>query len=257
MTQKAEFARRLSWAIKRKYAKNADLIKELERRGWAKRRTLYSHLAPNDYRMPNTADIGRYAEVLGVSASFLQFGEGAEAEAFRLSTINEGKSDGSTATINQLRGQPDLNSSHNPNVRFIVVLSAEQIRDLSTAQGDLARMSGQSIPVPELLNAGRGSFAYFVPVNDFSMVAASGLSFHPGACLIVDPERTIAPGDLVVADINGFDAPILRRYVGARPYSRAARFKLEAFNASFEPLEIADPDDVLFIGRVIWTGQQL
>lgn len=246
-------ASRIKFARKLKFHRAIDAIEELEQRYGKKRSSYYSH--ESGARLPDDEDIGRYAELFGVTPEFIRYGSGSEVYKGTATAINEDESEASVVAINQYRRQSDLKSSHIHPVRLIIILSAEQIRTLS-AGGDLATMSGSTLPVPDFLAASPDSFAYLIPSHDFSMVAASGPSYAPGACVVIDPQRQIAPGDRVYADIEGFDEPVVRKFVAARPFTTGLKFRLEAFNPAFDPIELSDPQEIRVLARVIWVAQE-
>lgn len=250
-----QFAARLRRARMRHYKSVARAYAALHSK-WSsvKRRTYYSHEAGE--RLPSDQDIERYAQMFEVTPQYLRYG--TDAEAFE-DGVEEEMSDDTAEeppVINQLTRSGDLESSHNSDVRFIVVLSAGDIRSLSLKRGDLAQMSGTKIPVPAFVQASARSHAYIIPASDNSMVASDGPSFLPGTCLVIDPARPILPGDLVLADLQGFDEPLFRRYRAARPYARGVRFALEALNPAYEMIAVENPQDCLSVGRLIWTGHQ-
>ncbi len=245
---------RIHRAQQRKFRFGSDAIEELERRyGKKAKAAYYSHR--RGVRLPDDATLRNYAELFEVTFEYLRTGAGAELFETDPVPINKAESAGSVIQINQHRQQTDLKSSHIHPVRFIIILSAEQIR-LIGAGGDLATMSGSTLPVPDFLSASPDSFAYFIPSHDFSMVAASGPSYGPGACVVIDPQRQIAPGDRVYADIEGFDEPVIRKFVAARPFTSGLKFRLEAFNPAFEAIEVIDPAQIRVLARVIWVAQE-
>ncbi len=213
--------------------------------------TYYSHEA--GARMPSDSDLERYAEQFGVSVAYLRYGDYSERFDGAKIPVNKDESDASADGVNQAREQIDLKSSHKPSVRLILLLSADQIRELSTGRGDLAKMSGHTLPVPDFLDASRHSFAFIIPKNDLSMVNPAGETFPPGSWIIADPKRPILPGDLVFADLDEF-GPVLRRYVGAKAHAPGARFELHAANPAYRPIAV-EPKDLLLIGRVINSGR--
>lgn len=245
---------RIMTAQKRKYRFGSDVIEELENRyGKKAKAAYYSHRSGR--RLPDDDALRAYADVLDVTLEYLRFGYGA-AEVERRPVINEDESETSVTPINQHSQEIALRASHKHPVRFIPILSAEQIRDFCAGRGGLATMSGRTLPVPDFLNASPESFAYFIPLNDFSMVDPNGLSYAPGACLVVDPARPIAPGDRVYADVEGFDEPIIRRFVAARAYMPGLKFRLEAFNPAFEPIQDIEVAQIRVLARVIWAAQE-
>ena len=158
------------------------------------------------------------------------------------------------AAINYEYEQGKLNTSHNQPVRFIPILSANEIRQLSTGRGDLADMSGRTMPVPDFLNASRHSYNYQIPSHDVSMVAADGISIGPGSVVLADPDAPIFPGSMVLALLRGHDEPMIRKYIAAGAYKPGMRFKLGAFNPAFEAIEVSKKLDCLSIARIIFFG---
>lgn len=251
-----EIGARIMHAQKRKFRFGSDAIEELERRHGKKvKAAYYSHRSGT--RLPDDDTLRIYADLFDVPFEYLRLGTGAEEIESSAAQINEDESTASAViSINQHRQEIDLKASHKHGVRFIPILSADQIRVLSAGQGDLAQMSGHTLPVPSFLSASSDSFAYFIPANDFSMVATSGPSYAPGACIVIDPQRQITPGDRVYAEIEGFDDPVVRKYVAARAYAPGVRFRLEAFNPAFEAIEVTDAAQVRVLARVIWAAQE-
>lgn len=246
---------RIHRAQKRKYRFSSDAIEELERRHGKKvKASYYSHRSGT--RLPDDVTLQMYADLFDVPIAYLRLGVGAEEIEGQDAQIKEDESERSGDIINQHRREFELKSSHKHPVRLIPILSADQIKDLRTGRGDLAQMSGRTLPVPDFLNASSDSFAFFIPTDDFSMVAPNGPSYAPGACIVIDPQRQITPGDRVFAEIEGFDDPVVRKYVAARPYAPGVRFRLEAFNPSFAAIEVPDSGEVRFIARVIWAAQE-
>lgn len=250
-----EIGARILYAQKRKYRFAADAIEELEARyGKKAKSAYYSHRSGT--RLPDDATLRMYAELFEVPFEYLRLGIGAEKIESRPVAINEDESGASVVSINHHRQDVELKTSHKHPVRFIPILSAEQIRDFCAGRGDLAAMSGRTLPVPDFLNASPESFAYFIPDNDFSMVAAAGPSYAPGACIVVDLQRQIKPGDRVYAEIEGFDDPVVRTYVAARPFAPGVPFRLEAFNPAFQAIDVSDPSQARVLARVIWAAQE-
>lgn len=250
-----EIGARIHRAQKRKFRFGSDAIEELERlHGKKAKAAYYSHRSGT--RLADDDTLRIYAELFDVPFEYLRLGLGAEEIEAGDTQINEDESDASVGSINQHKQEIDAKASHKRGVRFIPILSADQIRDLSAGRGDLAQMSGRTLPVPDFLNASSDSFAYFIPTNDFSMVAASGPSYAPGACIVIDPQRQITPGDRVYAEIDGFDEPVVRKYVAARAYAPGVKFRLEAFNPAFAAIEVTERAQVRFMARVIWAAQE-
>jgi phage repressor protein C with HTH and peptisase S24 domain len=251
-----QIGERILFAQKRKYRFGSDAIEELERlHGKKVRAAYYSHRRGT--KLADDDTLRKYADLFEVPFEYLRLGIGAEEIERQPEQINEDESEGSITTINQGKQQTDLKSSHKLPIRFIPILSADQIRDLSFGRGGLAQMSGRTLPVPDFLNVSPDSYAYLIAQNDYSMVVASGPSYGPGTCIVLDPQRTILPGDVVLADIEGFGGPVIRKFVAARAFTPGLKFRLEAFNPAFEAIEIADPAELSAIARVIWIAQQI
>lgn len=245
---------RIQRAQERKFRFGSDAIEELERKHGKKvKAAYYSHRS--GMRMPNDDTLRIYAELFDVPFEYLRLGIGADKIETEAAAINKDESVASVVSINQHRQQLDIKPSQTPFARSIPILSAEQIRMLG-AGGDLATMSGRTLPTPDFLTPGPDSFAYFIPPHDFSMVAASGPSYAPGACVVIDPQRQIAPGDRVYADIEGFDEPMIRKFVAVRSFTPGLRFRLEAFNPAFQAIEVTEPAQVRVLARVIgqWSA---
>lgn len=218
------------------------------------RRTYYSHEAGE--RMPSDDDICRYADLYGVTPTYLRYGDDAAEQDRGAGRSAKNSLVPSTVLVNQPSQLSKLSASQNYGVRPIVILSAKDIRSLSKGRGVLTFMSRETLPVPEFLAAGPDAFAYIIPPGDFSMIARNGPSFHPGTALVVDPERRIEPGDKVLVDLKDFDAPLLRIYKAVRPYIPGTPFTLSALNEAFDDIRVDDADRVLSIARLIWTGHQ-
>lgn len=216
-----------------------------------------------------------YADTFKVPLSYLLFGEGAEvyeAEARDLAArkrivlkIDALKGEKTVAEssrkivpINQDIELIETNTIHNPIDRSRVILTASEIRKLSTGRGDLATMSGPMLSVPDFLNPSRHSFWYRVPAIDVSMAPTSreGHSFPPGGIGLFDQEAKILPGDYVLAYLDDWDEPVMRQYVASRAYSAGASFKLEALNPAYEPIEIPLKSKCRYIARLVFFGNQ-
>lgn len=250
-----QIAHRLKRARARRFKTAGKAIEELEARWGIKRRTYFSHEAGE--RTPSDRDIERYAELFGVTPQYLRYGDGSEVFDSAEEIVNEDEDKGLPRLINQGVEQFKLNPSHNHPVRFIVILSANEIRKISTGQGDLAKMSGRSLPVPDFLSASRHSFAYIIPQNDMAMMTDRGQSFGPGTCLIIDQEREIAPGDFVLVEHADFAAPLFRTFRAVAPYKPGMTFELSAFNPAYQNILVDAAAKVISIGRVIWAQLQL
>lgn len=249
----AELAQRLRQARMRKFKTAALAVEALNKQGGVKRRTYYSHEAGE--RTPSEADLRLYSELFGVTPEYLRYGTGAEQLE---SEPADGSGDGD-GSINQAGEQLEIISSHNPKVRFIVVLSAGEIGQLATNRGDLANMSGRRLPVPDFLDASAQSFIYIMPDDDLSMATLDSQSIPPGTIICIDLDQTVAPilpGRFVLARLKGYDEPLIRRYVADRPYNATSPFTLEALNPSYKPIDVSAPSDCELIGRIILTSNR-
>jgi hypothetical protein len=223
-------------------------------------RTYQSHEAGD--RKPKMGALWRYCDVFDVPIRYILFGEHAHiyemearAQARRIGVKlkidqTDDDSEPRPAPINHATELTKVNSSHNMPPRFIRLLSAKEIRDLNTGRGDLTQMSGQLLPVPPDVTLGRHSFFYKIPPHDHSMIAKEGLSLGPGSVVSVDLEQKIFPGNYVLADLAGYDEPIVRIYKAARPYTSGVPFSLEALNPAFEPIHISAPSECLRLARI-------
>lgn len=252
--ERLAFAARLTHARKRVFPKTGEAIDMLKTRYGIKRRTYFSH--ESGERLPKDAAIMQYAELFQVTPEYLRYGTGAEnfEEADEGEPTDEPEDE--ALQVNQLTRQDNFNPSHNTSIRFIVLLSADDIRAISLEKGNPTEMSGARIPLPAFTQAGPQTFAYILPERDTAMVASDGPSFRPGTCLLIDPDRTIMPGDFVLADLKDYELPLLRRYKAARSYAQGVRFTLEALNPAYETITVDSPKDCLKIGRLILTQQE-
>jgi hypothetical protein len=275
-------AARLEVARIRKFDRRAAAITALEKMpspdgdSYVAARTYHSH--ETGHRRPKMQRLLVYVALFEIPLDYLLFGVDAEryeAEARDLAkragtslkidkfttpsdqralTLVKNLEDDSKINadpINQLSQQSESKASHNPDTRFIVILTASEIRKLSTGKGDLAAMSGPMLPVPDFLNASRHAFAYRIPVDDNSMVGPGGLSFNAGGICMIDPEAPIPPGKYALAIIKGEPEPVVRQYVASGPYAPGRTFELHALNPAFRPIIVANKSACLFIARVI------
>ena len=264
--QLALLGARLEAARVRKFDTRAAAIDALDQQWGVKRRTYYSHEAGE--RRPKMEDLERYSRTFDAPLHYFLFGDDAvipsstvmvyanQKKARLRPVINKDESTGSDDPINQDFEDFYLNTSHNRGVRSIVVLSAEQIRRMSTG-GGLASMSGDTIPVPSFLNAGPNSFWYRIPAHDLAMINDGPFSLKPGTAILVDLDRAISPNDYVLADLNHLDQPVVRQYKALTARGEGPGFQLEALNPAYDPIKVADPKDCLSIGRIIFYGSIL
>jgi hypothetical protein len=256
---------RLEAARVRKFAKISDVAKALDKlsnsEAATRGRTYYSHEGAE--RRPRMSDLKRYSTLFEVPVAFFLRGGYAsipdsEIEIFRkrkAKSSDDGISRDSSGTsplpINQPIKQPEITTSHNRAVGFIVILTASEIRHINTGRGSLANMSGPSLSVPGLVSASPHSYAYILPDHDRSMTVDHKTSIAPGSVVVADPMRTINPGDLVLVDHQDYEHPLVRIYTATRPYARGVAFKLTAFNPAYEPVVVSNAGEVLGIARVI------
>lgn len=263
---------RLEVACRRKFAKTSEAVaaldKELQKHGEKGNRgkTYYSY--QKGQRRPRMKELQRIAQLFEVPVNFFLFGgypaiDDAEVEIFRkhkAAKLSDWDSQDSSGTsplpVNQPANQLEIITSHNAGWRSIVILTASEIRHINTGRGSLAQMSGQTLPVAGISSASQHSYAYILPEHDRSMIAERVLSFAPGTAIVADPERLIMPGDLVLADLQDYDHPLLRLYTASRPYAPGVAFELTAFNPSYKPIALSERDKVLGIARVISTTQR-
>jgi SOS-response transcriptional repressor LexA len=85
------------------------------------------------------------------------------------------------------------------------------------------------------------------------MVAKEGLSIGPGSYVGVDLEAKIFPGNYVLANLLGYDEPVVSVYKAARPYTKGVQFTLEALNPAFAPIHISAPSECLQLARISFT----
>lgn len=245
-------------------------------------RTYHSH--ENGERRPQLERVSIYSRLFEIPIDYLLFGRDAEVyepEARslakragvplridvlqgqtaprRLTLVenSEEKTNINSEAVNQEPARIELNASHNPSVRFITILSASEIRKLRTGRGGPA-MLGPKMPMPNFLNASPHSFVFQIPADDLSMVTQDGLSLNAGGVCVVDPERTILPGNYVLAMLKSREEPIIRRFVADGAYAADCSFELHALNPSFKPIVDADKKGAcVFIGRVVFFGNEL
>ena len=86
------------------------------------------------------------------------------------------------------------------------------------------------------------------------MTGDKGPSFSPGTYVAADPERTIMPGELVLADLLE-DGPVFRIYKAARPYAQGVPFRLVASNPAYDAIDVTEARQLVSIARVIFTAQ--
>lgn len=262
LSQRLEIAR-----IRRFDNRTAAVAYLKERYGASATRTYQSHEAGE--RRPKLPVLWRYCAAFEVPIGYILHGENAqiyENEARRRARqmgvklkIDQSEDDAAppASPVNHADELTQINSSHNSAIRFIRLLSAKEIRDLNTGRGDLAEMSGQLLPVPLDVTVGRYSFFYKIPPHDHSMIAKEGLSLGPGSVVSVDLEQKIFPGNYVLADLAGYDEPIVRIYKAARPYIAGTPFSLEALNPAFEPIHIGAPSECRLLARICSTTTPL
>jgi SOS-response transcriptional repressor LexA len=260
-------AARLQAARARLFHRIADAIEALAMRWKTKKRTYYSH--ESGERRPKMDDLLRYAETFEVPLEFFLRGdenivwdtvvqEYARQKFKNLSNGDDVNPVETHAKINHHSNFLESNSSHNQTVRTIVLLSAGEIKTLNSNRGVLTRMSGERLPVPPFLEAGENCFWYVMPRHDLSMVSDNQLfSLNPGAVMLVDLDQNIAPGQCVLADIEGREQPVVRVYKAVTDKSKGAIFALDALNPSVESIYITKQEQCRTIGRVIFYGNRI
>lgn len=228
----AEFAARLREARAKKYAKPGQAAAIVHERTGLAICTYYKH--EKGTRLPRPDTVKLYAALFETSARWLLDG-GENANDF-----------------NQLTRSPAIDPSQNDRIRFIPLLTAEQIVARLAGNGHTMKTL-EKLPVPARIGAGERAFAWQIPMGDLSMVGAE-LAFAPGTFLIVDPDQEIYPNQLVLARKSGKGQPwLFRRYHAGEPYTRAARFELIAIAPDVPPESAARIDDYEIAGRVIYT----
>lgn len=228
-------------------------------------RIYYCHEAGDPKRRPKMPRLRFYADFYGVPLSYLLLGEDAETYetevremaaargiSLRIDTWANSVDD---ASVNQDFDSIESNPIHNQEPRYRVILTASEIRHLSTGRGDLTAMSGPTLLVPDFLEVSRQSFWYRLPQSDVSMTGQAQ-SFNPGGIGLFDRDARILPGDFVLADLDVWDEPVLRRYVAARAYSPGAPFKLDALNPAYEPIEVPAQGECRLIARLMFFGNR-
>ncbi len=255
----------------RKFKTAADAGRAIEQAGGPVSRSYRWHEAGDPQRRPDLQTLALYAEVFGTTLEFLLFGDD-DADAaddiiaqFRrnrtrrqLVAINEDESKRSRDPINQETTRQPLPSSRNSALRSIVVLTARQIRQLSDDVGALATMSGRKIAVPDGLIISDNSFWYTVPAHDVSMVDRVGpLSIHPGAICLIDLDAPILRGKCVLAQLRGFDEPVIRVFQADHPYNGNGSFSLKPLNLGFDTVIVKNAEDCPLLGRVMFLGSLL
>lgn len=197
------------------------------------------------------AEARELAKRAGVTLKIDKFTSPSERRELTVVKNFEDDSNINVDQINQVLQQSESKASHNPSTRLIVILTASEIRKLSTGKGGLAKMSGPMLPVPDFLDASRRAFGYQIPADDISMVSPSGLSFNAGGVCTIDPDAPIPPGKYVLAIIRGEPEPMLRQYIASGPYAPGRPFELHALNPAYKPIVVTNKSACLFIGRVI------
>ena len=260
---------RLEVARMRKYPGKpaAAAVRDLEDFHNVRRRTYYSHEAGE--KKPKLPMLRIYSQLFDVALDYFLYGTDAqiyETEARAIAAeqktalridFNQDEQSSSALPINQRAQQFDINSSHNSSHRFIVLLSAGDIKKLSTGRGDLTQMSGRTLPAPGFVEASEDSFWYQIPAHDFSMVNGDGPSLPPGTICLADRDHErapIEPGRFVIVDLDGREEPLIRRYVADRSYTSGVRFSLEPLNPRSETIDVTDPSQCLLIARIIFYG---
>jgi Peptidase S24-like len=256
------------------------LLEETGKAGIAAR-SYHSH--ESGERRPRMSRLKIYARLFDIPLSYLVMGTDAhkyEAEARRLAArtktklkiedfgdpsspgrgpvlVFDAESKVNEAPVNQTPEDLDSNTIHNPGVRLIVVLKANEVRKLKHGRGVPANMSGQRIPVPDFLNASPGTFGYQIPDDDVSMLAPEGLSFNGGGHCVVDPAAKILPGKYVLAVLKDEPEPVIRQYVASGPYASGRPFELKALNPAYRAIEVTDKGACTFIARIVFFGNLL
>lgn len=226
-------ARRLTIArVRAGFPRPTDAIEE---HGFP-RRAYFAHEAGK--RVPEPERRKRYAEAFGVSDKWLA-----------------GQGDDEVNQLNQNDTILDISPSQTAAVRRIPILSGNDIRKFADGEG-VRVMATQDIPVPAQLNLSADSFGYEIPANDVSMMyGEGGQSFPPGSMLIIDRQAEIIPGSYVIADVEGFEQLIVRRYIASLP-NMTTGYELEAINPAFKPLTVRDTK-CRILGRAVWTMTRL
>lgn len=134
-----------------------------------------------------------------------------------------------------------------PNFRIVPLLSPLEARTmptvLKTSTCDRAVIAVNDSP-------DLSPHVYAILISDVSMMAISptvDASFRPGDMVVFDRERSIFPGDYVLADIDGYPDPIFRKYQ-ARTGGSALLVPLNS-DYSSEPLAATDAHRI--IGRLV------
>lgn len=63
----------------------------------------------------------------------------------------------------------------------------------------------------------------------------------------------IQPGKPVLADLDGYDEPVVRLYRAKRPHAAGATFELVAQNPAFDVIAVDDPAECRSIGCIFGT----
>jgi len=258
--QKAAFGRRLKAARKAMkgpdgkplYKTTADFISALKARQPNMQVRIYYHYEAGGRVPRDDATINLFAEMLNTSRNWLLFGSEED--------VNEDSLSEDDAEVNQVIETSQTKPLKPPLLRYIPVLSASDIKTLLLGNGNLTTMSREQLPVPQHVDAGADPFYYRIPDDDTSMVGRAGHSFPPGTVLLINRERTVRPGDFLLAQLGDAPAPVMRRLQSAMPIAPSEPrypFKLVALNPMAEPITVDADSDCEILGRVVSFTQIL
>lgn len=244
---KRAFGRRLTEARQARYPRRSHFIAALNAKypGTITPKGYHNH--EDGLRWPvQLGLVDLYAEMLETTRDWLLFGKGKQVNADELKE--------SPAPINQRIESFDINTFKSGGFRYIPKLSASEIRLMLNGHGDPANMTGERIAVAQDIPAGPRTFSYTIPQGDASMVSPSGLSFPAGTHLMIDMDRTVAPGDFLLCWPTGLPVPVLRQLQAAFPLELTALrypFKLVALHPMAEPITVESASDCEVLGRMI------
>lgn len=105
------------------------------------------------------------------------------------------------------------------------------------------------LPLPVQMDAGPKAFGYEMTSDDRSMINTTPPSIAPGTICIIDPDRTIKPGDFALVD-GGGGLMTVRQVQAEGDYVPGAQFTLVANNPSYAPILDAHKTWRI-VGRVI------
>ena len=232
-----QFAKMLAERLKtaRRNAGFPRAIDAVRECGWI-RRTYFANEAGS--RTPGPDQRRRYAERYGVDEKWL---------AGKDSAINQ---------LIQKDNKQSTKASPSGGIRRIPLFQGSDI--CLMLSGDLMP-AAKTLPIPEDLQVSDDAFGWSVPSDDYSMTAgasAGGESFPPNTLLVIDPAASIQPGAFVLAMVEGFPNPVLRRYLAPLP-DMADDYELGSLNPAFKTIASAKHTACRIVGKAVYAINKL